>query len=238
MLTQRQQTILDNCSPTIQLENFISESSLIHLLNVHKDRPDSAKVFKNTGPIASALPDAVDGHFQDIMNRVQEVLGKKIKPYGGNYFEVKQPHILHNDVPHDTNILPGKCIVIPLEKVYAEFKVPNDTDAKFYIFEQMYFDRPVKCFKNKQSARKYEKGNEPIFTYEDVYNLHEDNRVPNIDTGHMKNEWLEGFSVETECNWVPGNVIIFDCTKLHCASNFLDNGIIEKTGLSIFTEYV
>ena len=61
---------------------------------------------------------------------------------------------------------------------------------------------------------------------------------PNIDTGHMKNEWLEGFSVETECNWVPGNVIIFDCAKLHCASNFLDNGIIEKTGLSIFTEYV
>ena len=34
---------------------------------------------------------------------------------------------------------------------------------------------------------------------------------------------LEGFSVETEvikrkC------VIIFDCVKLHCASNFLDNG--------------
>ena len=51
--------------------------------------------------------------------------------HGGNYFEVKHPHILHNDVPHDTDILPGKCIVIPLEKVYAEFKVPNDTDAKF-----------------------------------------------------------------------------------------------------------
>ena len=122
-------------------------------------------------------PDAVDGHFQDIMNRVQEVLGKKIKPMEVTTLKLNNPHTTQRRsmIP---NILPGKCIVIPLEKVYAEFKVPNDTDAKFYIFEQMYFDRPVKCFKNKQSARKYEKGNESIFTYEDVYKLHEDNRVP------------------------------------------------------------
>ena len=238
MLTQRQQRILDNCGPTIQLKNFISESAMIHLLNIHKHRPDSEKVFKNTGPIASKLPDTVDGHFQDILQRVEKVLGKKIKPYGGNYFEVKKPHILHNDVPHDTDILPGKCIVIPLEKVYSRYQFPMLDDAKFYVFDQMYFDRPVKCFKNKQSAKKWEKGNEPIFSYEDVYNLHEDNRVPDIDTGHMNDEWLEGFSVESVCNWVPGDIIIFDCARLHCASNFLDNGIQEKTGLSIFTEYV
>ena len=43
----------------------------------------------------------------------------------------------------------------------------------------MYFDRPVKCFKNKESARKYEKGNEPIFSYEDVYRVVEE-RPENI----------------------------------------------------------
>lgn len=237
MLNERQQSILNKTSPTLIIKNFISEPEQIHLLNIHKDRPDSEKVFKNTGPIASKLPHKDDGHFQNIMSRVEDVLHAKVKPFGGNYFTVRHPHILHNDVPHDHNIIPGKCIVLPLEKVYTKYQFPMLDDAQFYIFDQMYFDRPVKCFKNKESARKYEKGNEPIFSYEDVYNLHEDNRLPDTKTGHMKDEWLEGFSVESACNWVPGDAIIFDCARLHCASNFMDNGIEEKTGLSIFTEY-
>ena len=239
MLTSRQQKILDNCSPTLQIENFLSDQALEHLLKIHKNRPDDEKIYKNTGPIASKLPHKSDGHFQEVLSNVEDILNVKVKPFGGNYFEVTSPHILHNDVPKDHNIIPGKCIVLPLEKVYVDEAIlPHDEDAKFYIFEQMYFDRPVKCFKNKQSARKWEKGNEPIFSYEDVYNLHEDNRIPDTTTSHMNQEWLEGFSVETECNWVPGNAIIFDCAKLHCASNFLDNGMQGKTGLSIFTEYV
>jgi len=237
-IKNRQEKILETCSPTLKLKNFLSEPELIHLLNIHKDRPDSEKVFKVTGPIASKLPHKSDKHYQNILSRVEEVLKRKVKPFGGNYFTVKKPHILHNDVPKDHATIPGKCIVLPLEKVYTKYQLPMLDDAKFYIFDQMYFDRPVKCFKNKEAAKMYAKGNEPIFTYEDVYNLHEDNRVPDVSTGHMKDEWLEGFSVEAECNWVPGDAIIFDCARLHCASNFLENGMEEKTGLSIFTEFV
>ncbi len=238
MLNERQQQIIDNTSPTITIKNFLSEVEQIHLLNIHKDRPDHEKVFKNTGPVVSKLPHESDHHYQNIMKRVESVLDAKIKPFGGNYFTVKKPHILHNDVPKDHAIIPGKCIVLPLEKVYTTYRLPMLDDAKFYIFDQMYFDRPVKCFKNKDSAQMYEKGNEPIFEYSGVHNLHQDNRIPNTDTGHMKQEWLEGFSIESECPWVPGDAIIFDCARLHCSSNFLENGMEEKTGLSIFTEYV
>jgi len=70
--------------------------------------------------------------------------------------------------------------------------------------------------------------------------LHEDNRKPDINTMFDEKypQWMEGFSIESSCDWVPGDVIVFDCVRLHCASNFLDNGIYKKIGLSLFTSYV
>ena len=127
MLTTIQQKIIDRCSPTLQIENFLSEQALIHLLKIHQDRPDDQKIFKNTGPIASKLPHESDGHFQEVLSKVEDILSAKIKPFGGNYFEVTSPHILHNDVPKDHNIIPGKCIVLPLEKVYTTYQVPKET---------------------------------------------------------------------------------------------------------------
>ena len=50
---------------------------------------------------------------------------------------------------------------------------------------------------------------------------------------HIEDKWLKGLSFNSAHYWRPGNAIVFDCVRLHCASNFVG----KKLGLSIFTEY-
>ena len=54
---------------------------------------------------------------------------------------------------------------------------------------------------------------------------------------HLKDKWLEGLSFNSAHNWTPGNAIVFDCCRLHCASDFTKHQIKNKLGISIFTKY-
>ena len=54
--------------------------------------------------------------------------------------------------------------------------------------------------------------------------------------GHIKKEWLEGLSFDTAHHWTPGDAIVFDAVRLHCASDFRKT-CSKKLGLSIFTNY-
>jgi hypothetical protein len=53
---------------------------------------------------------------------------------------------------------------------------------------------------------------------------------------HLKGKWLEGLSFDRAMPWKPGNVLIFDSVQLHCASDFVKQGITSKLGISIFTK--
>ena len=52
---------------------------------------------------------------------------------------------------------------------------------------------------------------------------------------HLKEEWLEGLTVQKYFPWTIGSIICFDSLQIHSASNFLNCGIESKLGLSIFT---
>lgn len=235
--------ILDRTGDTVILDQFISDQDIDTLLEIYNK--GTGKDYKSigwendirTGPttlIAREFKD--DPNFIEIFDRIQNKLGIKLKIWGGNFFETIKPYIIHNDIDFRHEIMPGKCLVIPLVKNYKvnNYKASNE-DAKFYIFDQMFFHGAVKCFKNnKDIVSPY---NVPLYDYSNIHGIHSDNRIPDVDAGHMKQEWLEGFSIESACNWVPGDVIVFDCVRLHCASNFLDHGIESKIGLSLFTSY-
>ena len=52
---------------------------------------------------------------------------------------------------------------------------------------------------------------------------------------HQPYEDLESLSIRKVVPWTVGNVIAFDRSILHCASNFLEQGIKEKMALVMFT---
>ena len=200
---------------------------------------NSRRIIKNTGPIALIADEFKElPAFQNIFNKVQKELQLDLNIWAGNFFETDKPYVIHNDVDYRHNIIPGKCLVIPLQKFYLEDAPVRDSDTQFHIFDQMFFHAPVKCFKGSTDIPNFY--NWPLYDYKDVHGLHEDNRKPDINTMFDEKypQWMEGFSIESSCDWVPGDVIVFDCVRLHCASNFLDNGIYKKIGLSLFTSYV
>jgi hypothetical protein len=226
--------ILSNVGSTCILENFLSQNEIDHLLSIHKNYENKRE--KITGPITSKVP-LRDPVFIDIFKRIESIIGKELNIFGGNYFQVDWPHIIHNDVPFDHSIIPGKCIVIPLEKIYKDpQQIPKKTDSKFYVFDQMYFHGPVKAFRNSRVIKNVVH-NIPLYEYTDVYGLDPSDEYPDIDTTHCDPEWTRGLTVEKECLWVPGSIIIFDCVRLHCADDFRFTGIRQKTGLSVFTTY-
>ena len=53
---------------------------------------------------------------------------------------------------------------------------------------------------------------------------------------HLDPKWLEGLTLHSVLPWIPGNVVVFDCARLHAASDFRQQGIKSKLGLSIFTQ--
>jgi hypothetical protein len=53
---------------------------------------------------------------------------------------------------------------------------------------------------------------------------------------HLKPQWLEGLSLHSALDWIPGNALVFDSTRLHCASDFRASGIKSKLGISVFTK--
>jgi hypothetical protein len=52
---------------------------------------------------------------------------------------------------------------------------------------------------------------------------------------HQPYEDLTSLEVDRIIEWHPGDVISFDRTILHCASNFLEQGVIEKMAMVMFT---
>ena len=65
--------------------------------------------------------------------------------------------------------------------------------------------------------------------------LNKNNRIENKNLSHLKEEWLEGLTVQKYFPWTIGSIICFDSLQIHSASNFLNCGIESKLGLSIFT---
>ena len=103
-----------------------------------------------------------------------------------------------------------------------------------FFFDQFYFHGPAKFFNGDTNVATYY--NKQVYEYSDVDGLVD---VQFVDADklftHLKPSWLKGLSLHSTLEWRPGNALIFDSVRLHCASDFRRLNIQSKLAISIFT---
>ena len=175
-------------------------------------------------------PYSDDPVFIKIMDKLKTELGP-FEVTAGMFFSATYPHIVHND---DTFELPDgvyKGITIPL-KAYGSNRVPD-----LCFFDQFYFQGPAKFFNGDKDIPTYY--NKQVYDYTDVDGVSdmpfdESTRVKYFT--HLKPQWLKGLTLWGTLKWKPTSALIFDSVRLHCASDFRQQGISHKLGISIFTK--
>lgn len=216
------------------VENFLSTEEIISLVNLFEmQQIKPNKIYKNTGPVTLDIRLFYDNKIiQKIFKSLIEHIGN-FEITAGFFFWTNYPHIIHNDDIFDlpTNIYKG--ITLPL-KIYGE-GIP-----KLFFFDQFYFHGPSKFFKGESDVPTFY--NKQIYSYENVDSLREGMHIDKNTRlkyfSHVKDKWLEGLSLWGEVDWIPGNAIVFDSTRIHCASDFRTLGITAKLGISIFTKKI
>jgi hypothetical protein len=222
--------IRKNISDPYSVSEFISLEDINHLIAIFEN--DTTKIKKNTGPVTVNLaPYFDDPVIENIITKIKKEIGN-IEITAAFFFQTTFPHIIHND---DSFELPDnvyKAITLPLS--IEEF---TGVYPKLCFFDQFYFHGPSKFFNGDDSIPTYY--NKQVYDYQDVSGLVD---VPFADNNnyftHLKPQWLEGLSLYSVLDWIPGNALVFDSTRLHCASDFRTLGIRSKLGISIFTKKI
>lgn len=208
-----------------KLYDFMSQDDMQSLIDYHLN--SGTTVYKNTGPSMTNV--SKEPAIERALAKIRELYGE-CTLMNANVFDVDRPHVLHNDlVDSDPD---GLAILVPLQFF------GNNEYPKFYVFDQRFTERPVKLF-----------GNDPEFMPNNVFinaplkeydNVEGTVSTPFDWTGvttefnHLRPQWLEGLSINSVFDWVPGDAIVFDRCNIHCASDFREIGVTRKIGLSIF----
>jgi len=212
------------------IENFLSKEDVDHLISLYSEEQDNTNspvVYKNTGPVTLDLKNYItDLVITKILEKLKLAIGS-FEITAAFFFYTETPHIIHND---DTFELPDvyKAITIPLH-------IDGTAIPKLCFFDQFYFQGPAKFFNSGKDIPTYY--NKQVYDYTDVDNIIDQ---PFIDKHqyftHLKPHWLQGLSLHSAIDWIPTQAIIFDSVRLHCASDFTQQGIKSKLGISIFTK--
>lgn len=241
MRSQEQIDILKkHISDPISHQNFLNDNEVKYLIYLFENEdsiasPYSGKLHKNTGPVTLDL----SSYYNDpVVAKILRDLTTIIGTYEittAFFFQTDYPHIIHND---DTYELPTgvyKGITLPL-KIYPE---KSSEYPKLCFFNQFYFHGPSKFFNSDKDIATFY--NKQIYDYSKVENLSnkkfDENTYEKYFT-HTKLKWFEGLSLHSVLDWIPGNALIFDSVRLHCASDFRKLGIQAKLGISVFTKKV
>jgi hypothetical protein len=223
---EEKEQIIQSYSDPFSLEGYIEQYRIEELIKDFKRSTN--KIFKNTGPTTVNF-DINHSKYTWLRDKVKHVLGN-VDFTASFFFYTDKPHVIHND---DTYELPKvyKGITIPLQYL-GGFSYPY-----LCFFHQYYLEGPAKFFKGGVNFPEFY--NKNISDYKDVQGLSEQGISETVRLrylSHLKPEWLEGLSFDRALPWIPGNMLVFDSTRLHCASNFLQQGIKSKLGISVFTK--
>lgn len=230
---QEKQEILSRLEPSRVVSGCLDDNQINRLIDIYNN---SEKNYKNTGPTTvDFFPRKPP--FPDWWLEIDQVIGNYIgehKTFTTNFFEVKNPHILHNDDSIAVKPRLHKTVVIPL-------RITKPT--RFAVFDQCYLDGPIKLrhggtfgAKNHTAPAVYY--NQDLTDNRELeYCTHQpfDKNIWQENFTHLPIERFWGLSVESILTWQPGDIIIFDTARIHCATDFLSQGIENKLGFSIFT---
>jgi hypothetical protein len=223
---EEKEQIIKYYSDPYEVEGYFKDTEIKFLIDEFKK--SSSKIFKNTGPVTVNF-DINDSKYLWLKNKIISQLGT-VDFTASFFFYTDRPHVIHND---DTYELPKvyKGITIPLEYL------GGSQHPYLCFFHQYYLEGPAKFFNGGVNFPEFY--NKNITDYKDVQGLSEEGITETIRLrylSHLRSEWLERLTFDRALPWVPGNMLIFDSTRLHCASNFLQQGIKSKLGISIFTK--
>ena len=224
--------ICSNFSNPFVVTDIVTPNEIQELIELFNNRTN--KIHKNTGPITSDLNDIESiPVLASIVDRIKEHIGE-CEIYRAFYFYVNSPHIIHNDDDIEGPIT-YKGITIPLEVTYFN----KDTGyPSLCFFEQYYLEGPSKFF-GGSTINIPTWHNVQVYEYSKVQNKSDksfDLISYNKYLTHLKRHWLQELSFDTALEWKPGSALIFDSVRLHCASDFVKQGIKSKLGISIFTK--
>lgn len=167
-----------------------------------------------------------------VLDKLKPMLGDDVVRHGGNYFAPVNPFHPHTDTGKVEELegrQPYKNIVIPLTE---------NPNIHTVVFNQRWYGEATHFWQGS------------LFSYlpDPLYN----SRATNLDgvegatdkdfdvenylkyLTHLPYEALHGFTMEGAYAWKLGEVLTFDCSMIHCASNFRAHGIQDKLGLSMF----
>ncbi len=222
------------------VDYFLSEEEVNHLISLFENNQDDnttldgqKKIYKNTGPVTLDLRKFEnDIVYSTVLKRLEEYIGS-FDVANAFFFTTNYPHIIHNDDTFELNPNVYRGITLPLQ-----FESNEELSNLPYLcfFDQYYFHGPVKLFKNEPFMETY--FNKCLYEYTDTEGLVDtliDNETIQKYFTHVKPIWLEGLSLHSVKPWKIGSALIFDSTRLHCASDFRKLGIKSKLGISIFT---
>jgi len=213
-----------------EIKNILTVEEVNCLIDMFNRHPADTKIYKNTGPVTLDLKSYLA---HPLIIKIFSLVESSIGPFeitAAFFFQTAFPHIIHND---DSFELPDnvyKAITLPLN--ISGF---SGTYPKLCFFDQFYFHGPSKFFNGDDSIPTYY--NKQVYDYRDVSGIVD---TPFADNDkyftHLNPQWLEGLSLHSALDWIPGNALVFDSTRLHCASDFRTLGIESKLGISIFTK--
>jgi hypothetical protein len=235
MRTQEEKNkIISNLSEPFSVEKFLDSNEIDTLVNIFKN--DKSKVYKNTGPITVNIPkkDLTElPIFQKLLEKLKPYIGDNFEVYTAFLFYVEVPHVIHNDDSYDFPLI-YKGIAIPLE---IEYQHENVGYPSLCFFDQYYLEGPSKFFNGSLDIPTFY--NKCVYDYSEVRNKSHEGISRNIKEKyftHLRDSWLSELTFCSAFEWKPGNAIIFDCARLHSASDFKTQGIKSKLGISIFTK--
>lgn len=225
-------TIINNMQDPFSIEDLLSPDEVKELVAIFNLQNN--KIHKNTGPVTSDITEgfATIPVLQRLFERIKARIGE-CRIYTSFFFKVEVPHIIHND---DDKLGPivYKGITVPLELEYeAQPVLPH-----LCFFDQYYLEGPSKFFGNSTKRDIPAYYNAHVYEYSQVQNLSTKDFPQDIYLKyltHCQPFWLKGLSFNSAHEWRPGNGIVFDCVRLHCASDFKVKKIKSKLGLAIFT---
>jgi hypothetical protein len=225
--------IKSRISDPYSIKDFISFEDVEHLVALFESQKTTPNaVYKNTGPVTLDIKDYLeDPVISKIIDKLKEELGH-FEITAGFFFTTNYPHIIHNDDIFELPVGVYKGITIPL-KTYGSDRIPD-----LCFFDQFYFHGPAKFFNGDTNVPTYY--NKQVYNYADVDNevgsmiIDESTRCQYFT--HLKTNWLKGLTLWGTLKWRPTSALIFDSVRLHCASDFRQQGITHKLGISIFTK--
>ena len=227
-------SLIERFQPPKVFENVIDLNDLDFLLK--QEEENSQKKVVSTKRVFGLNTTAATDYLRPLLDKILEY---PYKITGGNFFRTQVPYRLHADSGIDEQIKLYRIVVVPLQleldgDYREEFNCLTVTNQRW--FHQAAFF--MKGEEEKFDVKKLEY-NQPINQYDLIYNLGDSLPRERFSSfyDHLVYENFDGINEQSVIPWRVGNIITFDRSNIHTATNFHKANVKTKIGLSIFTEY-